>query len=300
MQGGQFTKFNKSDELGKVAIVTGCNTGIGKETVLELARRGATIYMACRDMQKCEQARREVVEATNNHKVFSRELDLSSLESIRNFAEGFKREETELHILINNAGIMDCPKMLTTDGFEMQIGVNHMGHFLLTFLLLDVLKSSAPSRIVVVSSVAHHFGSINRDDLNSEKSYNRKLAYCQSKLANVLFTRELSKRLQGSGVTVNALHPGIVDTELIRNVDLLQLKIIKLLIRPFVWIFFKTAKSGAQTTLYAALDPSLKNTSGQYFSDCRSTSVASAARDDEVAKFLWEESEKWTGIAVTK
>lgn len=139
----------------------------------------------------------------------------------------FKSEETKLHILINNAGIMDCPRMLTKDGFEMQIGVNHMGHFLLTLLLLDVLRASAPSRIVVVSSLAHRFGTINKDDLNSEKSYSRKFAYAQSKLANVLFTRELAKRLEGSGVTVNALHPGVVDTELFRSMRFFGWKIVK-------------------------------------------------------------------------
>ncbi|XP_017132709.1 retinol dehydrogenase 13 [Drosophila elegans] len=296
MQGGRFTK--KTDETGRVAIVTGCNQGIGKETVLELARRGATICMACRDMRKCDQARKEIIEATNNQNVFSRELDLCSMESIRSFASGFMREENNLHILINNAGIMDCPKMLTKDGFEMQIGVNHMGHFLLTLLLLDILKSSAPSRIVVVSSLAHRFGKINKDDLNSEKSYDRKMAYCQSKLANILFTRMLSKRLEGTGVTVNALHPGVVNTELFRNTPFLGSKFGKLLIAPFIWIFIKTKKNGAQTSLYAALDPILKDVSGQYFSDCKPKKVGSAAQYDEDAEFLWAESEKWTGITI--
>ncbi|XP_017077584.1 retinol dehydrogenase 13 [Drosophila eugracilis] len=293
MQGGQFTQ--KTDETGRVVIVTGCNQGIGKETVLELARRGATIYMACRDMKKCEKARLEIIKATNNRNVFARELDLCSMESIRNFSAEFKREENKLHILINNAGVMDCPKMLTKDGFEMQIGVNHMGHFLLTLLLLDLLKSSAPSRVVVLSSIAHRFGRINRDDLNSEKSYDRKLAYCQSKLANILFTRELSKRLEGTGVTVNALHPGVVNTELFRNTPFFGSNFGKLLIAPFIWIFIKTARNGAQTSLYAALDPSLKNVSGKYFSDCKPKHAGSAAQYDEDAEFLWAESVKWTG-----
>ncbi|EDW89216.1 retinol dehydrogenase 12 [Drosophila yakuba] len=294
MQGGQFT--TKTDETGRVAIVTGCNQGIGKETVLELALRGATIYMACRDMKKCESARREIIEATNNQNIFARELDLSSMKSIRNFAAGFKREQSKLHILINNAGIMDCPKMLTEDGFEMQIGVNHMGHFLLTLLLLDLLKSSAPSRIVVLSSIAHRFGRIKRDDLNSEKSYDRKMAYCQSKLANILFTRELAKRLEGTKVTVNALHPGVVNTELFRNTPFLGSRFGKFIIAPLIWIFIKTARNGAQTTLYTALDPSLENVSGRYFSDCKPKHVGSAAQYDDDAEFLWAKSEKWTGV----
>ncbi|XP_041449146.1 retinol dehydrogenase 13-like isoform X2 [Drosophila obscura] len=293
-QGGQFTR--RTDETGKVVIVTGCNTGIGKETVMELARRGATVYMACRDMKKCEQARQEILEKTKNRNIFSRELDLCSLDSVRRFAANFKKENKQLHILINNAGVMDCPKLLTKDGFEMQIGVNHMGHFLLTNLLIDVLRSSAPSRIVILSSLAHRFGSINMVDLNSENSYDRSRAYCQSKLANILFTRELAKRLDGSGVTVNALHPGVVNTELFRNWRLFQTEFGKYLLKPLFWPFVKSPKSGAQTSLYAALDPNLNHITGQYFSDCKPKKVGSAALDDKTAKFLWTESEKWTGL----
>lgn len=174
--------------------------------------------MACRNFDKCEEARKEIIELTGNKNVFNRELDLSSLESIRKFAEKFLKEESRLDILINNAGIMICPKSLTKDGLETQIGVNHMGHFLLTNLLLDLLKKSSPSRIIVLSSLAHIAGYINKKDLNSEKSYNRILAYGQSKLANILFTRYLSKKLNGTGVTVYCLHPGSVNTELTRHV----------------------------------------------------------------------------------
>ncbi|KAH8372625.1 hypothetical protein KR009_001283 [Drosophila setifemur] len=294
MQGGKFTK--QTNETGKVFIVTGANTGIGKETVLEIAKRGGTVYMACRDMNRCEAARQDIIAKTNNQNIFARELDLSSLESIRKFASGFKREQTKLHVLINNAGVMHCPKALTKDGFEMQLGVNHMGHFLLTHLLLDVLKKTAPSRIINVSSLAHTQGSINIGDLNSEKSYSRINAYSQSKLANVLFTRELSKRLEGTGVTVNSLHPGAVDTELQRNWAFF----LQYLIRPLVYILFKTSKAGAQTSLYAALDPELETFSGLYFSDCKPKDVAPAAKDEKTAKFLWAESEKWTGVNASK
>ncbi|XP_017079301.1 retinol dehydrogenase 13 [Drosophila eugracilis] len=294
MQGGQFTK--DTDETGKVFIVTGANTGIGKETALEIARRGGTVYMACRDMNRCEKARKDIIQETNNQNIFSRELDLSSLDSIRDFVAGFKKEQDKLHVLINNAGVMRCPKTLTKDGYELQLGVNHVGHFLLTNLLLDVLKKSAPSRIVVVSSLAHTRGAINVDDLNSEKSYDEGLAYSQSKLANVLFTRELAKRLEGSGVTVNALHPGVVDTELARNWAFFQTNFVKYLLKPMIWPLLKTPKSGAQTSIYAALDPALKGVSGLYFSDCKPKDVAPAALDDKVGKFLWAETEKWTGL----
>nr|XP_044248966.1 retinol dehydrogenase 13 [Drosophila takahashii] len=294
MQGGQFTK--KTDETGKVFIVTGSNTGIGKETVLEIAKRGGTVYMACRDMHRCEKARQDIIRESGNNNIFARELDLSSLESIRNFAVGFTEEQDKLHVLINNAGVMHCPKTLTKDGFEMQLGVNHMGHFLLTHLLLDVLKKTEPSRIVVVSSSAHSLGSINVDDLNSEKSYGKIAAYTQSKLANILFTRELAKRLEGTGVTVNALHPGAVDTELMRTWKFLDNWFVAFLAKPLQWTLFKTPKSGAQTSLYAALDPELKEVSGLYFSDCKAKDVSAAAKDEKTGIFLWEESEKWTGV----
>ncbi|KAH8252491.1 hypothetical protein KR032_000258 [Drosophila birchii] len=297
-QGIQFKKH--TDETGKVFIVTGSNTGIGKETVRELAKRGGTVYMACRDLNRCEETRLEIVKETNNPNVFSRELDLNSLDSVRKFVAGFKREQDKLHVLINNAGIMRCPRRLTKDGFESQLGVNHMGHFLLTNLLLDVLKKSAPSRIVVLSSVAHTKGSINFSDLNSEKSYDEIDAYSQSKLANVLFGRELAKRLEGSGVTVNALNPGSVNTELARDWNSPKGYFIRFLARPLFWTLFKTPKSGAQTSLYAALDPDLKEVTGLYFSDCKAKDVSRAAKDEAASKFLWAQSEKWTGVGTNK
>lgn len=292
MQGGQFRKAVSAD--GKVVIVTGSNTGIGKETVRELAKRGAHVYMACRNLSKCEEAREEIVVETKNGHIYCRECDLSSFESIRKFVDEFKKEEKRLDILINNAGVMRCPRSVTKEGIEMQLGVNHMGHFLLTNLLLDLLKKSAPSRIVVVSSLAHTRGEINVTDLNSEKSYDEGKAYNQSKLANVLFTRELAKRLEGTGVTVNALHPGVVDTEIMRHMGIFNNFFSKIIVRPLIWPFLKDAKSGAQTTLYAALDPELDKVSGLYFSDCEPKEVADAGKNDDMAKWLWAVSEKWT------
>jgi len=285
-QGRKFTKDVRADN--KIVIVTGCNTGIGKETVLDLASRGATVYMACRDMEKCEKARLEIIETTGNSRVYSRKLDLASLESIRNFAKEFLEEESRLDILINNAGVMMLPRWETKEGFEMQIGVNHMGHFLLTNLLLDILKASAPSRIVVVASLAHKLGRINKKDLNSEKSYNKYKAYFQSKLANVLFARELSKRLQGTGVTVNSLHPGVVQTELIRYQTFVNKIIFPL------YIFWKSPKAGAQTQLMVALDPDLEKVTGKYFDNCKITNESNAAKDDEMAAWLWNRSVEWT------
>lgn len=171
-----------------------------------------------------------------------------------------------------------------------------MGHFLLTHLLLDYLKLSTPSRIVNVSSIAHTRGELNTADLNSEKSYDEAKAYEQSKLANVLFTRELSKRLNESGVTVNALHPGLVDTEIMRHMGIFNSFFAKIFVYPLVWPFLKTPVSGAQTSLYCALDPELEKVTGKYFADCRETPAAPQGEDDTMAKFLWKVSEKWCRI----
>jgi NAD(P)-dependent dehydrogenase (short-subunit alcohol dehydrogenase family) len=225
----------------------------------------------------------------------------------------FHEEQDQLDILINNAGVMVCPKSLTKDGFEMQLGVNHLGHFLLTNLLLDLLKvtlsfiyqkqriffiyllffqASAPSRIVVVSSMAHKRGQIKKNDLMSEKSYEKIASYCQSKLANILFTRYLAKMLSDTGVTVNALHPGLVNTELMRHVHLFFVIITK----PLIWIFYKTPKNGAQTQIKVSIDPELEEVTGKYFADCCEKEPEPQAKDDEMAEWLWKESERLTGI----
>lgn len=220
MQGAQYTKDTRID--GKVVIVTGANTGIGKETAIDLAKRGGKIYIACRNNDKGEAALKEIKEKSENENVFFLQLDLASMESIRLFSKKFHELENQLHILVNNAGLVAGTRTMTKDGFEATIGTNHMGPFLLTNLLLDLLKQSAPSRIVVVASIFHWYARISKGDLNCEKSYWRWLAYGQSKLANILFSRELSKRLEGTGVTVNSLHPGFVHTELTRNQNLIS------------------------------------------------------------------------------
>ncbi|NWY55104.1 RDH12 dehydrogenase, partial [Chionis minor] len=279
---------------GKVAVVTGANTGIGKETARDLARRGKVI-IACRDIVKAEAAASEIRAETGNQQVIVKKLDLADTKSIREFAEKFLAEEKELHILINNAGVMLCPYSKTADGFEMHLGVNHLGHFLLTFLLLECLKQSAPARIVNVSSLAHHGGRIRFHDLHGEKSYNRGLAYCHSKLANVLFTRELARRLQGKSqrraeFTANALHPGSVHSELVRHSFVMT----------WLWkifsFFLKTPQEGAQTSVYCAVAEELDSVTGQYFSDCQPAYVSPRGRDDETAKKLWNVSCELLGI----
>lgn len=185
---------------------------------------------------------------------------------------------------------MLMPRTESKDGFEMQFATNHLGHFLLTNLLLDTLKASMPSRIVNVSGDVYKLGRINRNDLNGEKSYSEYQAYFQSKLANILFTRSLTKRLLATGVTANALHPGVIRTELQRYIGFEMY---------FVYIFFlclKTAKSGAQTTITIAVDPELEQVSGQYFNNCRIVPLNENARDDDTAEWLWETSMKLTGL----
>uniref|UniRef100_A0A8C1P3R2 Si:dkey-94e7.2 n=1 Tax=Cyprinus carpio TaxID=7962 RepID=A0A8C1P3R2_CYPCA len=211
--------------------------------------------------------------------------------SIREFAEVINNEESSIHILINNAGIMMCPYSKTADGFEMQFGVNHLGHFLLTFLLIDLLKRSAPSRIIILSSMAHSWGTIALDDINSERNYHSRRAYGQSKLANILFTRTLAKKLKDTGVTAYAVHPGIVRTELKRHMNL-GLLIMWKIVRPFT----KTPVQGAQTTIFCAVEPELDKESGGYYSNCRPSRCTRAARDDEMAEKLWELSCKMLRI----
>ncbi|KAH8339679.1 hypothetical protein KR074_002933 [Drosophila pseudoananassae] len=293
IQGPIYRKTNRID--GKVVIVTGCNTGIGKETALELAKRGARVYMACRDPGRCETARLDIMKKSQNQQLFNRTLDLGSLQSVRNFVERFKAEETRLDLLINNAGVMACPRSLTADGFEQQLGVNHLGHFLLTNLLLDRLKQSAPSRIVVVSSAAHLLGRINRDDLMSEKKYSKFLgAYSQSKLANILFTRKLATMLKDTGVTVNCCHPGVVRTELNRHFS--GPAWMKSALEILSVYLIKTPKAGAQTTLKLALDPQLEGSTGGYYSDCIRWPLVPWARSTDTADWLWRESERLVGL----
>uniref|UniRef100_F7G3R5 Retinol dehydrogenase 11 n=2 Tax=Ornithorhynchus anatinus TaxID=9258 RepID=F7G3R5_ORNAN len=199
-------------------------------------------------------------------------------------------EEKQLHILINNAGVMMCPYSKTADGFEMHLGVNHLGHFLLTHLLLGRLKESAPARVVNVSSLAHVIGKIRFHDLQGEKYYYSNMAYCHSKLANILFTRELARRLQGTGVTTYALHPGVVQSELVRH------SLLMCLVWRLFSFFVKSSQEGAQTSLHCAVAENLEALSGEYFSDCKRAPVSARGRNGATARRLWEVSCELLGI----
>ncbi|XP_070577856.1 retinol dehydrogenase 14-like [Ptychodera flava] len=281
---------------GKSVIITGANSGIGKAAATELAKREARVIMACRDLDSGEQAIKDIRRKTRNGELVLKHLDLASFQSIHKFSEDILKEEQRLDVLINNAGIFQCPFMKTEDGYEMQFGVNHLGHFLLTNLLLGLLKKSKPSRIVVVSSKLHSRGNIDFENLNmTEANYNRAAGYSNSKLANILFARELAHRLDNTGVTVNCLHPGIVWTNLSRHMNVSP--VVKILMRPLIWLLLKSPEEGAQTVVYLSVAPELEDQSGKYFGDCHEKPFTAIARDDGVAKKLWEASEKMTGLA---
>ena len=281
---------------GKTAIITGSNVGIGKETALDLARRGAKVILACRDIQKAEAALKEIVKKSGNENIAAKHVDLASLKSVRDFAEDINKNEPRLDILINNAGVMAVQTLTKTqDGFETQMGVNHLGHFLLTNLLLDLLKKSVPSRVIVVSSVGHWFVTrtgMNFENMNGEISYDPLDSYGQSKLANILFTRELARRLEGTSVTANSLHPGFVATELSRHYP----EWMQVIFKPVYRQLSKTPMEGAQTSIHLAVSEELEGVTGLYFADCKEKIPAETAQDDKAARKLWEISAKLVGV----
>ncbi|XP_037301985.1 retinol dehydrogenase 11-like [Manduca sexta] len=248
---------------GKVVIVTGANTGIGYETARELAQRGARVILACRSAQKGTAAVDSIRTATGNTDVVLKQLDLCSLQSVRNFAKDILKNEPKLDVLINNAGTGPVDNALTEDNLPIEVQANYFGPFLLTVLLLPLLKKSAPSRIINVSSLLHIFGKINLNRFHKQTSnyFHFLRLYSDTKLANILFTNKLSEELKGTGVTANSLHPGAVKTDLFRHSNIFY--------QFFVSLVFRPAWQGAQTLIYLAVSPELKETTGKYFVDCR-------------------------------
>ncbi|TRY61533.1 hypothetical protein TCAL_05730 [Tigriopus californicus] len=294
---GPMKGSNNSKALnGKLVVITGANTGIGKATAEDLAKRGARVIILCRSVEKGDEAAAEIKENTGGQ-VEVRRLDLASLKSVRECAEALVASEDKIDILINNAGVMLCPHWKTEDGFDMQFGTNHLGHFLLTEMLMPLIRKSEASgfhpRIIILSSLAHKGAPINWDDINYEKSYSAIAAYAQSKLANVLHAKELAERLSDTEISVYAVHPGAVDTELGRH---FYNKWWAKLFKPCASRLFKQPIHGAQTTLYCALDDSVANDSGKYYADCRETRPHSRALRKEDQKRLWDLSEKFVGL----
>jgi NAD(P)-dependent dehydrogenase (short-subunit alcohol dehydrogenase family) len=280
---------------GKTCIVTGANTGIGLETAAGLMRQGATVVLACRDRAKSEEALRDLEARGTPGRAVAMDLDLGSMKSIHAFADAFQSRFNRLDALVNNAGIMPGQRYTTSDGFEMVFGVNHLGHFLLTHRLLDLIKRSAPSRIVVVASTMHHRGRLNFDDLHSVGRYAPMAVYSNSKLANVMFANSLARRLEGSGVTVNSLHPGVVATNIIRKQIADFPRWLHPLEKPVMAIML-TPEKGARTSVYLASSPEVDGVSGKYFVKCRPARVAKRSLDRDAQERLWEISERATGI----
>jgi NAD(P)-dependent dehydrogenase (short-subunit alcohol dehydrogenase family) len=270
---------------GKVCLITGATSGIGKATAMGLADMGASVVMVGRDRDKGEAALAEIKEGSPNASVNLLLADLSSQEEIRSLADEFKEAYPRLDVLINNAGVIRSERVTTVDGIEMTFAVNHLAYFLLTNLLLDVLKASAPSRIVNVASGEQRNGTIDFDDLQGEKEYKTAKAYGQSKLATVLFTYELARRLEGTGVSVNCLHPGVVGTNLGSGVSGVFGFTVRAL-RPLM----KSPEKGAETSIYLASSPEVEGLSGRYFVKKAESRSSGASHDERLARRLWEVS----------
>ncbi|CAH9114048.1 unnamed protein product [Cuscuta europaea] len=282
------------DASNLTAIVTGGGSGIGLETARVLALRKAHVIIAARNTEGAVAAAREVILRENPEaRVDVMKLDLSSLKSVKAFAEEFNALSLPLNILINNAGVMFCPFQLSEDGYEMQFATNHLGHFHLTNLLLDNMKAAAKAsgiqgRIVNLSSIAHRYPcrkGIKFDHINDKKSYNDKMAYGRSKLANILHANHLSRRLreEGANITVNSVHPGLIMTNLMKHSTILMN-----VLRIFTSVIWKNVPQGAATTCYVALHPNVKGVSGKYFVDCNVCKPTKMARNEALGKELWD------------
>jgi len=280
-----------ADMTGKTVVITGGNSGIGQSTAVAVAGAGARVLITARDQSRADAAVEEIGRRAGNGSVERVLFDLSSLASVRAGAAELLDRCDRIDVLVNNAGVVLTDRRLTADGLESTFAVNHLGHFLLTDLLLDRIKSSTPSRIVNVSSTAHRGArrGLDFDDLQSEHGYRGMQVYSESKLANIYFTIELARRLAGTGVTVNCLHPGTVATGYGRDGDAkgflsFGLKVIK----PFIL----TPDRGARTSVYLASSPEVADVTGEYFVRCRPARTTRVAKDQEAAVRLWEASEK--------
>ncbi|HTY97989.1 MAG TPA: oxidoreductase [Solirubrobacteraceae bacterium] len=297
-----WTADQMPDQAGRTAVVTGANSGLGLETARELARHGASVVLACRDTAKGEQAREEIRSSTPDAELEVAPLDLASLESVKGFAETLSGRGTEIDLLINNAGVMASPRRLTSDGFELQLGTNLLGHYALTGRLLGCMQGRRDARVVTLSSNAHKMGRIRFDDLQSERRYNRWVAYNQSKLADLMFALELDRRLRASGSTVKsvAAHPGYSATNLqtaaAPTLDRWTMAVTNLLVA-------QNAEMGALPTLYAATEPGLEGGEyvgpdgiGELRGHPKVVSPSRSARDPVAASLLWQAAEDLTGV----
>ena len=274
---------------GKICIVTGANSGIGKATAVGLAEMNASVVMLCRSKERGEVAQKEIIELTGNNNVDLLLCDLSSQKEIRDFVVEFKNKYQNLHVLINNAGVMLSKRALSEDGFELNFAVNHLAPFLLTNLLLDMLKKSAPSRIINVGSAAHRMGKIDFEDLQNKNKKGRFFRlYGSSKLALTLVSYELSRKLKGSQVTVNVVHPGLINTKLGRDRSSTR--------TGFANKFLKSPEIGAETSIFLASSAEVEGITGKYYAKKKEKPSSKESYNEEYAKRLWEISLEMTNI----
>jgi len=276
---------------GKVCLITGATGGIGLETAKALGRLGATVVLVGRDPARTQAAVDAVNQAVAGARVDTILADLSSLQAVRALADTFLSRYSRLDVLLNNAGLIIDQRQVTVDGLEATLATNHLAPFLLTHLLLDTLKASGPARVINVSSDVHRIGKLDFTDLQSERRYDGFRVYATSKLANLLFTHALAKRLEGTPVTTNAVHPGVVRSGFGHNTQGYFRWIVKL-----GGPFFLSAAGGARTSIYLASSPEVDGVSGKYFIRCRKRKPSAAARDDALAEQLWRESARLTGV----
>jgi retinol dehydrogenase-12 len=277
----------------KVCMITGATSGIGKAAAMGLARLGPELVIVGRDRERGERTRAEITERTGNRNVDLMLADLSSQRQVRRLAGEFLATGRPLHVLLNNAGVVNLRREETEDGIETTFAVNHLGYFLLTRLLLDRLRASAPARVVSTASDAYAYagGPLDFDDLDSRRRYAMMQVYGRSKLANILFTQELARRLAGSGVTATCFHPGFVGSNFARNNGVLA-SIVMPLLRPFA----RTNEQGAETAIYLCAAPEVEGVTGQYFYDRRPRRLRSWASSETDARRLWQESERLVGL----
>ena len=278
---------------GKVVIVTGSNSGIGKATVKALARMGATVVMAVRNLEKGERAQEEIAAEAGSQSIAVMICDLASKDSIRRFAEAFKEEYDRLDVLINNAGAVFAKRQLSADGIESSMAVNYIGPFLLTRELLPLLEASAPSRIVNVSSGLSKTGMIDFDDLQRETGYKGMRAYASSKLMLTTYTLELARRLEGTGVTANVVEPGFVATNLGRNSGSLLNSVMFTLVRPMQI----TPEKAAENSVYAATSPDLEEVTGKVYAKKQEKETPPFTREGEARRRLWDATERLLGLS---
>lgn len=274
----------------QLCMVTGANAGIGKQTARELAAQGAHVVMVARSQERGEAARKELIVETSNERIDLLVADLSSQASIHQMAEEFRNRYDRLNVLVNNAGVFFSDRQVSVDGLEMTFALNHLGYFLTTLSLWDVISASGPARVVNVSSDAHRGAKINFDDLQCEHRYQGFKAYGMSKLANILFTYELDRRLHGANVTVNALHPGFVASNFGQNNG----GVVGFFMKRIVPWFGRSVEEGAATSVYLASSSNVEGVSGKYFTDCKAVESSPESYNQETARRLWQISEELT------